>query len=117
MAEGTQSLFGDRSLHELTKPIYKAVGISMAFTGDLKHRDGSDAWTHDEYDEAMAAVAELVWRSKVADGSLFEGLIRAAVQLSEAHDRRAKDATFWTPAEDAALSLIRTELQRIERRA
>ena len=62
----------DLSLTKLTEPIYRAVMISMAFTGTEAKRwdplsqrmiDGS-FYSHDDYDEAMACIGELVRRAK-----------------------------------------------------
>lgn len=52
----------ERPTADLLKPIYRAIGMSMTLTG-LVTRDGRDWWTHDDYDEAMAAVAELFRRA------------------------------------------------------
>jgi hypothetical protein len=44
--------------------VRRAVMLSMSLTGTLHHLDGSDAWTHDDWDVAMAALDELVKRAK-----------------------------------------------------
>lgn len=54
------------SAADLMRPVLKAVMISMATTGEYKTRDGSDFYSHDDYDEAHACLGELVLLAKWA---------------------------------------------------
>lgn len=54
----------EASAADLGLVVGRSVMLSMSLTGTLKHFDGSDAYSHDDYDVAMAALGELVRRAK-----------------------------------------------------
>lgn len=78
--------------------------------------DQIEAWAEDTDDGYVripaSAWPDLIWVLRQAEQ--VEEIVSAARDLSKAHDRRAKDATFWTPSEKSALSLIRVYLDRLD---
>lgn len=64
--EGRVAELCEADLDSLYMVVLRPVMLSMSLTGTLHHFDGSDAWTHDDFDVAHAALNELVRRARRA---------------------------------------------------